>query len=421
MALEVKHGYFKTGTGVVGTIIPITGVGFALKALLVMYNGRTEIIDATSMQSHRRGIGFAINTLSDRCVTSQSEQNASPIDSRQDMHETRAIQLLNDSGGEAANLTLDAINADGFDFRVVVTPDLDYTIEYYAFGGSDIEEVAIVSVIEPAVAGVVNVDTIGFSPSVGFCIGNATGAATVGISADSRIQFGMFTTEPSIVNATWGGGSNDNANPSQAISYCRLGECIGVMEQALTSVNTRARVTALRPLGLELTYDEVQGSGNRETFILAIRGGQWKLDSFTTSTDLANKVISGLNFDRIPKGGIILSAGHSASTIDIVDVGDEWILGWFTSTSDRAVMAVEEVDNVVTADVQSAYEKDNVYIGCNAVGGIDARIDIGTIALDSLTFTQSLMDSDGRLVIVLAFADSRKTSHLHSHLKGVHI
>jgi hypothetical protein len=69
-------------------------------------------------------------------------------------------------------------------------------------------------------------------------------------------------------------------------------------------------------------------------------------------------------------------------------------------------MAVEELDNVNPAAVQSAYEKDVVYLGCNGAGAIDARVDIKTIAGDSLTFEQELMDFNSRFVLVLAFADS---------------
>jgi hypothetical protein len=408
MALDVAHGYFKTGTTGGGTIIPITGVGFQPKAVLFVYNGRTEIVDATSLQSHRRGIGFANGNLNDVAVGSSSEQSATPVDSYHDMYATRCVEMITDAGGLAAELRIDAVNADGFDMEVPSgAPALDYTVEWYAFGGTDITQFSLTSFIEPFVAGVLNVDGIGFAPDVCFYLTNASGGEGVGITGDSRMQFGVTTfANSAIQNATWGGGSNDGANPSNTSSYCRSGECIGVMSTDLTAVNSRARVTAKRTLGIEMTYDEVSGGGNRETYVLAIKGGQWALRNFTSSVDLANKVVSDLGFDLAPKGGIVFSACHTESTVNIADTGDEWSMGWFTSTSDRAVMAVEEVDNVVTADVQSAYEKDNVYIGCNAVGGIDARIDINAIAVNSLTFSQSLMDFDSRFVNVLTFSDN---------------
>lgn len=410
MALDVAHGYMKTGTLGFGTVITITP-GFVTKFLIFICNGRTEIVDASSLRTHKRTMGLATGVGSNYSLTSRSEQNVTPANTAHDMHEARALQMLSDTADTAdGEFKINAIGATTVDLIIESGGsgfDQDYTVEWYAFGGTDITNVALITTIEPAVAGVVNVDSFGFTPDVVFMLSNASGAATVGISADSRWCFGVATLGgAAIENAVLAGGSNDGANPSQAISYCRAGECIGMLEQALTSVNTRAGVTAQRTLGLELTYAEVQGSGNRETVMVGIKGGQWALRNFTTSTDLANKVVSGLGFSQIPKGGIVFSACHSESTVDVADTGDEWSVGWFTSTSDRAVMAIEERDNAVSTDVQSAYEKDNVYLGCNAVGGIDARVDINAVDFDSLTFSQSLMDGNGRFVNVLAFADN---------------
>ena len=407
MALQVAHGYMKTGTAAPGTIITITP-GFVTKFLIFICNGRTEIVDASSLRTHKRTMGLATGVGSNYSLTSRSEQNVTPANTAQDMHELRALQMISDTADTSdGEFELDAIGATTVDIEIIIAFDQDYTVEWYAFGGTDITNVALITTIEPAVAGVVNVDSFGFTPDVVFMMSNATGAATVGISADSRWCFGVATLGgAAIENAVLAGGSNDGANPSQTISYCRAGECIGTLEQALTAVNSRASVTAKRTIGLELTYAEVQGSGNRETVMVGIKGGQWALRNFTTSLDLANKVVSGLGFSQIPKGGIVFSHCKSESTVDVADNTDEWSVGWFTSTSDRAVMAIEETDNVVSTDVQSAYEKDNVYLGCNAVGGIDARVDINAIAFDSLTFSQSLMDVNGRFVNVLAFADN---------------
>jgi hypothetical protein len=409
MALQVAHGYMKTGTGAPGTIVTITP-GFTAKFLMFLCNGRTEIVDASSLRTHKRTMGFATGVGSNYSLTSRSEQNVTPANTAHDMHEIRALQLISDTADTTdGEFFVDAVGATDVDLEIAVAFDQDYTVEWYAFGGTDITNVALITTIEPAVAGVVNIDSFGFTPDVAFLLSNASGAATVGVSADSRWCFGVATTQgAAIANAVISGGSDDGANPSQAISYGNDTECIGMLGSALDAPNTRARVTAKRTLGLELTYDEVQGAGTRETVMVGIKGGQWALRNFTTSVDLTNKVLSGLGFNQSPRGGIVFSHCHPESASDIADTGDETSIGWFASTSDRAVMAIEEIDNVVSTDVQSAYEKDSVYLGCNGAGGIDARIDINAIAEDSLTFSQSLIDANGRFVQVLAFADSIK-------------
>jgi hypothetical protein len=406
--MQVKRGFFKTGTGSPGTVVSVTGVGFALKFLVLMWNGRTETANASGLQTFRRGIGFCTGPGSDISVTSMSRHNVSPPKSAHDMYESRAVFAISDAGGGFGELDLTAVTADGFDMQVAAAFGANLTIEYLAFGGPDITNVALVSLQEPAAACVVNADSIGFRPDMAMFAMNPGGAASAGIGGDSRMHFGAFAGDSAIVNATWGGGSNDGANPSNASAYCRLGECIGVLNSELTEPNSRARVTARRDAGLELTFDEVSGGGNREVYILAVKGGQWNIGSFTTSTDLADKTVGGLGFNAVPRGGIVVSACHQESALDVANTGDEWSMGFFTGAGDRAVMAVEELDNCNPSVVQSAYAKDAVYLGCNASGGIDSRVDILSLAENTLTFKQESVDISGRFAWVLAFSDSIK-------------
>lgn len=409
MALQVAHGYLKTGVGAPGTIVQITP-GFTVKFLMLLCNGRTEIVDATSLRTHKRTLGFIAGVDINYSLTSRSEHNVTPANTAHDMHEFRALQLLEDvANADDGELDCNAIGATTVDLEIQSTFGQDYTVEWFAFGGTDIVFSTLTTTVEPAVAGVVNVDAFAGTPDVLFFMSNASGPATTGISDDSRWCFGVAVLqEATIRNAVISGGSNEGSNPTQAICYGNDVECIGMLGSALDVPNTRARVTARRALGFELTYDEVQGAGTRETVVVGIKGGQWALRNFTGSTDLANKVINDLTFGVAPKGGIVFSHCHSESTLDIADTGDETSFGWFTSTSDRACMAVEDVDNVVSSDVQSAYSKDKVYLGCNALGGLDAEVDINAIAVNSLTFSQASMDIDGRFIQVLTFADSIK-------------
>lgn len=420
MALQVARGLMKTGTAAPGTIITITP-GFLAQFLIFICNGRIETVDASSLRTHKRTMGFATGVGSNYSLTSRSEQNVTPANTAHDMHQSVALQLLSDTADTTdGEFFVDAVNATTVDLEIGAAFDQDYTVEWYAFGGTDIIFSTLTTTVEPATAQAVNIDDFTATPDVVFFLSNASGSAASGIAVDSRWCFGVAVLqEATIRNAVISGGSNDGANPSQAIRYGNDVECIGMVSLDLTAVNTRARVTARRTLGFELTYDEVVGTGVRETVLVGIKGGQWALRNFLTSVDLANKVISDLQFNQTPNGGIVFSHCSSESTVDIAQTGDETSLGWFTSTTDRVAMAIEELDNVISTDVQSAYDNDEVYIGCNGAGGIDALIDINAKAENSLTFAQSLMDDDGRFVNVLTFADAIQRNLVeHGNITG---
>lgn len=405
MALNVTRGVFNTGTTGVGTTVVVSGVGFAFKFLLLMWNGRTEIVSSSSLSTHRRGIGMVVAANNETSATSTSETGVTPSDTYQVGDATKCIRIISITGTDAGAFDLTTVGSDGFTLTVASTFVADYTISFMAFGGSDIQQVALVTTLEPATASVVNVDSIGFTPDVAFFMTCASGSANGTIADDSRQHFGVMAGVNTIINATWCGGSDDANNPTDTGSYNRIGECISVVSSDLTAINTRARVTARRTLGLELTYDEVLGTAVRETRIVAIKGGQWSIGSFLTSTDLANKVVSGFGFNETPKGGVVVSTIHTQSTVDILQSGDEWSMGMFTSPSSRLVMAMEDIDNVAVSTVQTAIGIASVFIGCNGSGGIDYVVDILSLGIDTITFEQDIMPASNIFAWVLTFAD----------------
>jgi len=381
-----------------GSTITVTGIPFQPKALIFWWSGRTGTVDASGLQTHRRGFGFAESTTQRGAVSTQSEFDSAGANCDLGMRQDCVMFDITTAGAIDGIADLDSINSDGF---TLIADDAfadQPLIHHWLIGGADISNVDFGLFNEPATATTQDIAT-GFDMSSGNCgvffMAEPTGVALPSISVDSRCMFG-FAGGVDLGNVVWAGGSDNAANPTNTLSYCRKGQCLANVSNPVASINTRAQVSAWLATGFRLSYSEVTSTA-RNYFYLAIKGGKWKCDGLTSKTNTTAFTTGGF-FE--PRGTMFLSAGSPEDADDTPHDTDQWSLGASengTSNFDNNYsMNATDRDNVATADVSTILERDGnggCYVHIDpTTGAMDGRMYVTTHRADG--FSAVMEDAD---------------------------
>lgn len=402
--LKGQVGSFATGTDVVGSTITVTGVGFAPLALILWWSGRTEAVDAVGTETHRRGMGFAVSPTDRRAITNISIDNVNPIDSASRHTPNACVSVLLDTTTVDGELDVQSMDADGFTLVVDNQFSQSYRIHYLAIGGPDVLQAVTGQFTAPLATG--NQDTvIGFEPDALFFLSTNQTTAPPITGVDSRFCFGaaLSASEQAVI----AGGSNDGVTPSQAVGYCRDGECIALPSSTLTVLELRAAFVQMNATGFRLNFTEVSGIAPY-IFYLAIRGGRYKLGTLLTETDTVTPItISGLDFQ--PSAGMFVSAMRAESAADTLTDHDTWSIGAVSTPNIRGAQAIADEDAVATSDTNTALEFDAVYANVSNAGAIQGLMDVQSIGVSSVSLIMDDADPSQSFVWYLAVGSEGAT------------
>lgn len=284
-----------------------------------------------------RGIGFASSTTSRACVTTYSGDAQANADTGSAWSNTSCIMIIDGAGATIGKLDIFSINSDGFTLTVdqAITNGRDYAIFWEAWGGSDITNVTIGAIAEPAAIGNQSYTATGFianPPKKDQCVMLA-GVQTVNATdvvqqQDSGLYVGFASSTSTANNIVLVGNSDDGSATTDTDGYNYTGECLAHVTVAGGATNARARLSAYGADTFTLNWLE-RGLTNRRSVYMAIKGGEWQSGSVTIAGNVASSTttISGLPY--MIRGGLFMGSETAASTVDTSRTEDKMSIGRF--------------------------------------------------------------------------------------------
>lgn len=403
MTLLAKAVAKNIGTGLVGSTVLVTGVGFQPKAVFAFASRRTENVDAQGQQTNTRSWGMGgdkgggvIGQHVNCSYSGHGVVHPSAVDNEeQRTHSDNLIMVPTSTGNIDGAAALTSFNADGCLLTITNAFPSDIRVIFWFVGGTDILDVAVGTFIGPFTGTTpfnTDVTGLGFTPVTGQAIGfllGSTSFADNDNSIDSDLAFGAFVraTEQAVLMS----GSNDKpATLSQSISVCHDLECLVSPNTSLANTNRRAQFVSWIADGFRLQYNEVSIE-DVVTQYMVINGGNWAIRPFSTATSLADVPITGVGIGT-PAGGMVFSHMKAETGQDAISSDQADSVGVFDSPSSRYAVAEFQKDNLATTAVATAIQHDEVYINIDENGTILGLMDIKTIDADGVTFTMDDAD-----------------------------
>jgi hypothetical protein len=276
-----------------------------------------------------RGIGFATSTTSRACVSSFSDNSVATSDCGSAWSDTSCVMIINGAGAVLGKLDINSITDTGFELivddalsEVVPVGNNGYHfIRWEAWGGTDITNVTIGSIAEPAAIGTASYTATGFTtplntPSdqcvmiAGVQTVNATDTAQ---QTDSGLCLGFATSTSSSNQVVILGNSDDASGTSDTDGYNYTGECLAMIIVGGGNPNARAQLSAYGTDTFTLNWLS-RGLTNRRYIYMAIKGGFWQAGSTTINQTVLNSTatVTDLPFDIL--GACIIEAASAQST-----------------------------------------------------------------------------------------------------------
>lgn len=407
MALDVAAGTFNIGTGGVGTTVSVTTLAFQPKVVIFSWSGRTAVGQAEA--DAKPGMGFALSTTSRRASTAQSDHGVGTSAADNVLYDDACIALLTTAGAVDGKADFDAFLSNGF--RVIIDDVFvaSYLINYFAIGGADLTDTAIVTETAPGATGDQDITTIGIALNTGANDKCAIFLRAGGLSVntiDTDCMFGIgVAAGDTPVNAVFSDYDADAAANAITNSYCRAGECLALTsETGGTDIATRrASVTAWLSNGLRLNWAEIGGG---DFAILVLKGGQYFVGDILSQTGTSNTAETGVGFQ--PKALMLASHNKAQSTVDTPQAVNERTIGFAVSATERCSMGMLSKDSPTTTDIGTAQHSDNMYSNQSTATAIviEGLMDLVSMDSDGFTFVMDDADPAQAFVWYLAMGDA---------------
>lgn len=395
MAVSTAVGSFESGTGIVGTTIPIAGLGFTPKFIKFFWNGQTGVGNLGQQQTHVRGTGIAVSPTSRRAISSYSLDGVATSDTSvaQTMDQPVLTQLPTD-GSLDGRLDLDSLDVGGFTMIVDAVFTNSIRINFWAVGGADILDAEIATVITP-VPGVTDHTPFTFMPNYVYFI-SAHESNDDQERNDGRFMIGAAAspTKQAVVSTQ----ADDGAGTTDTSHYSLDGvECIARAKRN-GDIDARAEFLAFIANGFRLDWLEVGGGEqNEDVFVLGVRGGAWSVDSFVTPLDtITDIVVTGLAAQ--PEGGMMFSARSAENAQDVEGASDFTVMGaWDDGLVDQHSMAAHDTDARATSQVAVYKAFNRVFVDTRSGNPNNTNAEMSVKSIQATGYT-SRMDKAGSSV-----------------------
>ena len=388
MALAFAHGVIQwNAADGLSTIYTVSGLSFQPKALHFSTNGQASAVDAASAAlNSQRCHGFATTTSDRRCQASNSIDAAAAGDCNACYREDAAVITIAITVAAAVTgaLDLNSITSDGFTLIVDDVVPADITVAWEAWGGADLTNAEVITIVEPALAGNQETNLVGaFQPNVLlFAHCGSDGAAPNNASGVGQLMLGWATGSAAANNVCVLGNTDDASATMDTDGYNFSGECIAGMAVAgAAACDLRAIVASLDADGFTINFLETANLGRR-IMVLAIKGGQWAAGSYTIAAGTLNATatVSGLAFQ--PIAGLGFTRGSVQSTVDTTQAEDSISFGCWSSTTSRRCMGAWDETGIADAEINLAIEYDQMLVVPSGAGGVLSAFDLDALNSD---------------------------------------
>lgn len=403
MALQAKVGSFNTSTAAATNNVVVTGVGFQGKIAFFWWNGRVDTTDAAGRATHNRGFGVAISATDRRFMSSFSQDAQAAAVTNKTQGNAHCVG--NTTSADAIDGLLDFVSWDVDGFTLVIDDafSTDMRVHYLVLGGADLSNVVGGNFAKAAsTTGNASVTGLAFQPDcvLLFSCNNNTINNTVGV--DSGFYLGLALSSSN--RAHIAGGSNDAAATMQTVSYSNDAEFMTTMVAGINNIDSHADFVSMNSDGFTINWSESNAQAVNFNYI-AMKGCQFALGTALTQTDTSTPIEVATSFT--PVAGVIFSHNKTEDALDALGNDDQTSIGAFTSTSERAAMAIADDDNVADSVVTTAVEHDEVYISINAAtGAVQGLMDVQTIDSGGVDFIMDDADPAQAFFIYWLFGNA---------------
>jgi hypothetical protein len=380
MALSTFVGSFTVpaGTGNQAT----TGVGFQPKFVYFFGNGRTAdgaAAGASNTQSPWWGFGIS---SSSRVVMTEGDDGLTANNTATDA--TKCIKRINGvTTVFAADLV--SLDADGFTVNFTTANATAYVVNYMAFGGADLTNVALKSFTSATATGNQATTGVGFQPDVMLLLGADNSASNNSTNFGLAKSSSARSTASQAANATTGGRIQKTT-----VVYTNL--------DGGNSVRGEADLVSLDSDGFTLNW--TTANANTHTiYALCLKGGSFKVGSFLQKTSTGSQATTGVGFQ--PTGLLCFSAGQTAGA---ALSGIQYLYTGAASSATKRVAVHYDAGNWsgVSLDRTHIY---NSY-GDDGTPTLQGQADLTSFDSDGFTLNYGASDATAREVIFLAVGNA---------------
>ncbi len=376
----------------------VTGLGFSPKAIRFYWMGHQSATDSfTQTVSERRGIGFCSNATTRRAVGTFSADNVADSDCGSVAADDCVCITVTGAGAIDGKLDISSIDVNGFTLIVDDVTPANLTIFYEAWGLDDIQQVTIGDIAEPAATGTQNYTANGFNARgdnqvVMFAGVQSTAALNTGQVNDSGLCVGASTGTATAQNIVVVGNSDDGSATMDTVSYARATECLAMIVVAGGNPQARAVLSAFNTDQFTLNWTN-RGVTNRRYIYMAIKGGGWRVGSYTIRQDSGRTAaITDLPF--ILKGISFMGSMKTQSAAGTATVQDRIGLGSASGLLERKAMGVLDENGTASSEIDLAISYDSISSYPSATGTEQARQDLSVFGYNNFTLTVEI-DSGG--------------------------
>lgn len=394
--LQVALVHFGIGTGAVDSTVVVSGVGFTPKAIIFLWNGRTNATDAVGAQNIRPGIGFACGPTDRRSRSGFSQTGVGTTATGSTQRNDAPIVILAGAAGFDGWADLTALGGDGFTLTIRDQFTADYRIAALVLGGTDVTNCMTGEFMTGAATGNKDITTQGngsgaaidFTPDTVLFAGSGMTSTGIGISGHHVLTLGA-AAGATPANTSCGIFSASTVTTPNTVRYCRTGDAVVNMNTAGTIV-ARGAVTAWLPSGFRVNL--ATASSSRIQYWMALKGPKFFVGDLLTRTDGADIVESGFGFQ--PSAGLVLSHGTSASSAGTPQDHAELSIGAAISPSSRLALSVldEDKGGASNSETATAIEFDALYANISTADAIEGLMDYKTQNADGATFVMDDTD-----------------------------
>ena len=354
--MTVKVGSFQVTAAVIGTQIPVTGIGFLPDAVFFRWTGRNSAVDAgPSRHALSEGLGYMLNNSERGCMSSYAQDNADPYNTGSGLWNSYAIVRQTGTGATVGRADFHSMNSDGFTVVIDEQFGAEITVSYTAVFGKRFK---VVELTEPAAIGVQAYTGASFIPTFAMFL-SADVAAYDTMVTDTRWGMGAASGTGADNNFTWSLYEDSGAGVATTNAYCRRTECLSL---TTGTVVMRAKLNGFTSDGFEL--DWLERSGARKV-LAVVSDGRWYVGNDVTSAALGVPwSLSGFTWS--PEGYMMISRNAAEDAIDTpTAAGAEFgfSVGFATGPTERNLLYTRRNFNTNTGSSRevSMHEFDEVY------------------------------------------------------------
>jgi hypothetical protein len=337
----VKYGAFTKATSVGSQTI--TGVGFLPKVIIFWWTRQTSYGELAGISM---GYGFATNytgVYQNRGVAFASNDAAgSSVSGRRRSDAYSIIILSSGTPALGAQASVTAYNNDGFSLDWQANEARADIIHFVALGGSDLTAASTGSFDLVTGTGTQDITGVGFQPDFVMFLWTFTEAVDTN---NAHAEVGLGLAASSTKRGAIVANSEDGRNNMDTWQQQRTDSCILLLNPTNGGQDAIVDFSQFLADGFRLSKSDGPAD-DTPIFYLALKGGEYDVGSFDSSTSMGNQDITGVGFQ--PKLALLATQGRSTST----SIGStaELMFGAATASTERGVAWFEDPDALGTSD-----------------------------------------------------------------------